>query len=131
MDHDLNTLKSDDEREIYWGKLKGRAMLEQAEAFYSQYEGQSWKNILSIGDSTFERYGLLAASSAYMRDMSIVAAGAGKAAPVVWSPAQEGCWEKVQNGHVKKLRAKCCKLVDQPDTEELAVQLEMIGKWLE
>lgn len=123
--------QADEDQERYWGLVKGMAIAGEAEKFYSQYEGQSWKNILSIGDSCFERYGLLAASSAYMRDMSIVAAGTGKTAPVVWSPTQEGCWEKEQNGHVKKLRAKCCKLVDQPDTEELAVELEMVGKWLE
>lgn len=124
--------QADDDLERYWGLVKGMAIAGEAERFYSQYEGQSWKNILSIGDSTFERYGLLAASSAYMRDVSLAAnpsACAGQAP--VWSPSQEGCWEKVQDGHVKKLRAKCCKLVDMPDTEELAVELEMVGKWLE
>lgn len=122
--------QADEDQERYWGLVKGMAIAEEADRFYSQYEGQSWKNILSIGDATFERYGLLAAASAYMSDtpLAINALGQG---PVVWSPTQEGCWEKVQNGHVKKLRAKCCKLVDQPDTEELAVQLEMVGKWLE
>merc|ERR1719277_1699377 len=53
--------------EAFYGLLKGRAIAEEIDKFYSQYEGQTWKNVLSIGDSRFERYGLLAASTAYMQ----------------------------------------------------------------
>merc|ERR1712137_883894 len=96
--HELNYntsgyTKADWER--YWGLMKGRAISEEAEAFYSQYEGQSWKNILSIGDSTFERYGLLAATSAYMQGQKVDrdATPASPASPV-WYPSEDGCWEK-------------------------------------
>jgi len=98
------------------------------EAFYSQYEGQSWKNILSIGDSCFERYGLLAATSAYMQDRKVNHAEAGQE---VWAPTEEGKWEKDSDGRTLRVRAKVCKLVDQPDIDELIIQLEMITKWLE
>merc|ERR1711920_966380 len=90
----------------FWGLAKGRAISEVAAAFYSQYKGQSWKNILSIGDSNFERYGLLAASSAYMQGSNLESPGG----TPVWHPTADGCWEKLENGHVKRMRAKCCKL---------------------
>lgn len=127
MHYNKAEFQADEELERYWGLIKGHAIAEEVDSFYSQYEGQSWKNILSIGDSCFERYGLLAATSAYMQDKNL----ARNSDMSVWNPSQEGCWEKVINGHVKKLRAKCCKLVDQPDAEELAVELELIHKWLE
>jgi len=121
--HEKLQYQSSDEVERFWGLVKGRAISEEVEKFYSQYEGQSWKNILSIGDSSFERYGLLAATSAYMQGLELSEAEG-------WHPNQEGCWQKVQDGHVMKLRAKCCKLVDQPDATELAVELGWVVKWL-
>lgn len=124
--YDKLEFQSNAEIERFWGLVKGRAISEEVDKFYSQYEGQSWKNILSVGDSSFERYGLLAATSAYMQGRSLTAREA-----TVWSPNQEGCWQKVQDGHVKKLRAKCCKLVDQPDASELTVELDMVSRWLE
>jgi len=119
--------QSVEENEKFWGLIKGRAIAEEADRFYSQYEGQSWKNILSIGDSSFERYGLLAATSAYMQETTLTS----KTEASVWNPTQRGCWQKVQGGHVKKVRAKCCKLVDQPEVSELALELEMVSEWLE
>jgi len=124
--YDKLQFQSNEEVERFWGLVKGRAISEAVEKFYSQYEGQSWKNILSIGDSSFERYGLLAATRAYMLGESLTAASEG----AVWSPTEEGCWQKVEKGHVKRLRAKCCKLVDQPDSAELTVELDMLSKWL-
>merc|ERR1711924_534317 len=64
----LSSLK---EAERFWGLVKGRAISDEVQRFYSQYPGQSWKNIISIGDSRFERYGLLAATSSYMRGREI------------------------------------------------------------
>lgn len=52
--------------EEFYGLMKGRAIAREVDQFYKQYPGQTWKNVLSIGDSRFERYGLLAASTAYM-----------------------------------------------------------------
>lgn len=118
--------QSNEELERYYGIMKGQAISDEVDKFYSQYEGQSWKNILSIGDSSFERYGLLAATSAYMQGQS------GLQDAEVWNPTEEGHWQKVtKEGQTKKLRAKCCKLVDSPDVEELAIELEMVTKWLE
>merc|ERR1712048_1382398 len=116
---------SDEELERFWGLAKGRAISDELDKFYSQYEGQTWKNVLSVGDSSFERYGLLAATSAYMQGSQL---GANKDS--VWNPSEEGCWQKVADGRTLKLRAKCCKLLDDPDMEELSLQMDLITRWL-
>jgi len=120
--------QSNEEVEKFWGLVKGRAIAEEVDKFYSQYEGQSWKNILSIGDSSFERYGLLAATTAYIQGRTL---SNDESEGSVWNPTQAGCWQKVDGGHLKKVRAKCCKLVDQPEVSELALELEMVSLWLE
>jgi len=113
--------------EQFWGLLKGFAISDAIEKFYSQYEGQSWKNVISIGDSIFERYGLIAASTAYMqgRRLSVM----GPAPP--YAPFQDSAWQKVDSDdHIIRLRVKCCKLVDCPDADELAIELDTLTKWL-
>jgi len=115
--------KSDEE---FYGLVKGRAISAEIEKCYSQYEGQTWKNVLSIGDSRFERYGLLAASTAYMQGRRMSAFDAEPQ-----SPDQRGVWEKVGgNDSIVRLRVKCCKLLDRPDMRELAVELKMVSRWL-
>jgi len=115
--------------EEYWGLLKGRAISNEIEQFYSQYEGQSWKNVISIGDSQFERYGLLAASTAYIQNKRMSQLDV---APLL--PAQAGAWQKMDvnqdKEHEIRLRVKCCKLLVDPDMDELVVELNTIGKWL-
>jgi hypothetical protein len=115
--------------EEYWGLLKGRAISKEIDQFYSQYEGQSWKNVISIGDSQFERYGLLAASTAYMQNKRMSQLDA-----TPFSPAQVAAWQKLDvsqdTEHEIRLRVKCCKLLVDPDMDELAVELNTIGKWL-
>merc|ERR1711920_114949 len=51
-------------------------------------------------------------------------------------PNKHGAWEKMsrtpsEKPHLIRLRVKCCKLVDQPDMEELAIELNMMSHWLE
>jgi len=113
--------------EQFWGLLKGFALSEEINKFYSQYEGQSWKNVISIGDSVFERYGLLAASTAYMHGRRL-----SKLGPVPpFAPTQDRAWEKIEDDeHLIRLRVKCCKLVDEPDIGELTVELDTVSKWL-
>lgn len=112
--------------EEFWGLLKGRAISEEVAKFYSRYEGQTWKNVLSIGDSRFERYGLLAATTAYMQSQDL---NDWNRQP--YSPTQQNVWEKVnEDAKVVHLRAKCVKLVDRPDVEELTIELNMVSRWL-
>jgi hypothetical protein len=115
--------------EEYWGLLKGQAISKEIAQCYSQYEGQSWKNVISIGDSQFERYGLLAASTAYMQNKRMSQLDIRPC-----SPMDTSMWQKAEvNGdheHEIRLRVKCCKLLGDPDMDELAVELSTISKWL-
>jgi len=123
------TLRRPVDIENYWGCIKGQAIKEAVEKFYSRYEGQSWKNILSIGDSNFERYGLLAASWAYMLKRSSLDLQSKEREAL--SPAEESFWEWYDNGRLLKIRVKCCKLVAHPVPEELVVQLDLLVHWLQ
>eukprot|EP00929_Paragymnodinium_shiwhaense_P020845 TRINITY_DN13765_c0_g1_i1.p1 TRINITY_DN13765_c0_g1~~TRINITY_DN13765_c0_g1_i1.p1 ORF type:complete len:606 (-),score=109.40 TRINITY_DN13765_c0_g1_i1:99-1916(-) len=116
--------------EQFWGLVKGLCIAEEIENIYTQYEGQTWKNVISIGDSVFERYGTLAASTAYMQGRRL---SKWELTPYTrpLQPTQKNEWQKVdQNDHVVRLRVKCCKLVGQPDVDELIIQLDLVSKWL-
>eukprot|EP00438_Fugacium_kawagutii_P021264 Skav220185 [mRNA] locus=scaffold1074:48236:61157:- [translate_table: standard] len=54
--------------------MKAKAITRECYNFYSQYEGQSWKNVISIGDSDFERIGTMSATKDYMAQTGIVSA---------------------------------------------------------
>ncbi|CAK0876595.1 unnamed protein product [Prorocentrum cordatum] len=58
--------------ETFWAETKGMAISEALGEFYSQYEGQSWKNVISLGDSHFERYGTMAATMQYAAAKGLV-----------------------------------------------------------
>lgn len=110
--------------EKFWGAAKGRAMASILDSFYSQYQGQSWKNVLSVGDSQYEMYGLLAAGKSYLTRKYISEASS------VWSANRQDVWQRVEEGHVMNMRAKCCKLLDLPSIEELTVELQSLEQWL-
>merc|ERR1712054_118306 len=108
-------MMSDRDVEMFWSGIKGKAIANEVKQFYSQYEGQSWKNIISIGDSDFERLGTMAATAEYMKRTGIVS----------------GTTDELEiNGHVFKVRTKTFKLVDQPTIEELTTEVAMLQKWL-
>merc|ERR1719382_527885 len=75
VDHDQVNGMGTQEFDEFWGGIKGRAISEEIKSFYSQYEGQSWKNIISIGDSNFERIGTMSATANYMRENGIEVPG--------------------------------------------------------
>jgi len=115
VDYDKQEMASDEEIERFWSGVKGKAIARECRDFYSQYEGQSWKNVISIGDSDFERLGTQGAMQDYMRDHGI---------NMDSSDAVD------VNGHVYKVRTKTFKMVDQPTIEELTVEVEMLRTWL-
>ena len=80
--------------------LKRRAMNRVIKKFYSQYAQQSWKNVISIGDSIFERQAL-----------------------------QDVVSFKKQAAN-KKCRAKTLKLADAPDIDQLNAQMTVLTTWL-
>lgn len=100
------------ERCAFWSRIKGDAIAKKISGFYSQYDGQSWKNIISIGDSQYERLGTQRATKDYMRDKGIIN----------------------QNddiiGDFPMVRTKTLKLMDQPTMKELTIQLDIVRQWL-
>jgi len=106
-----------DEIERFWASIKGQAIADAVEEFYTQYEGQSWKNIISIGDSNFERLGTWAATEDYKWRTGI--------------STTDGQSSSNINGQVYKVRTKTFKMVDQPTVEELTIQVQMLRGWLQ
>jgi len=116
----------------HWASVKGKAIAKELDRFYSQYEGQTWKNVISIGDSNFERYGTLGAASAHVQN-KICRSGTSPDQAFVkgwqsfdndpeWSEALEG----VHEGHMFKVRTKVVKMKDEPSPFDLADQLMII-----
>eukprot|EP00931_Biecheleriopsis_adriatica_P090791 TRINITY_DN64719_c0_g1_i1.p1 TRINITY_DN64719_c0_g1~~TRINITY_DN64719_c0_g1_i1.p1 ORF type:complete len:617 (+),score=107.23 TRINITY_DN64719_c0_g1_i1:92-1942(+) len=61
-----------------YARMKARAITMALEEFYSQYKGQSWKNVISIGDSHNERLGTMEATEVYLqRKQSEISPGGG------------------------------------------------------
>lgn len=115
VDYDKQEMSSDEEIEKFWAGVKGKAIARECRDFYSQYEGQSWKNVISIGDSDFERLGTQSATEDYMKEIGLQ----GNSSQVV-----------DVNGHMYKVRTKTFKMVDQPTIEELTVEVDMLKTWL-
>lgn len=112
-EYNKTEMSSNENIEMHWSKVKGRAIAKEIGMFYSQYAGQSWKNIISIGDSDFERLGTMQATDTYMKQTGI-------------------CRQKTVevSGHIYKVRTKTFKMLDLPSVDELTVELAMVQKWL-
>jgi hypothetical protein len=120
--------------EMFWGAIKGRAISEEIKTFYSQYEGQSWKNIISIGDSNFEKIGTMNATADYMRENGIEVPGelayAGDAGSKVVGFQPSEAATVVVRDHTFHVRTKVAKMLDEPTADELQVGLELMRQWL-
>lgn len=129
------------EAESFWSAIKGRAIEDEVKRFYSKYEGQSWKNIISIGDSNFERLGTLKAAATYMRDKGI------DVPATLDDTIRNGCVNNasedvgkgfqpneaspvVVEGQTFHVRIKVMKMVEEPTVEELTVELGLVMQWL-
>jgi hypothetical protein len=111
---------SDEELEEFWCRAKGTAIGKELRRIYSKYPGQSWKNILSIGDSDFERLGTLGATKDYMKQLGIIKDDDGA---MLTGEGSVG-------GKKFKVRTKTFKMVTQPSVDELAVEIDMCRQWL-
>lgn len=105
--YDRSKFESDEEQFKFWINVKKRAIYAHIESFYSKYEGQSWKNVLSIGDSEFEREATLQSTKAWQL-----------------SAHHKGCDSSM------KVRAKVVKMLEDPTDEELLAELRLISSWL-
>merc|ERR1712129_245037 len=49
-------------------------------------------------------------------------------------PSEQQAWQKTKkeegDDKVVRLRVKCCKLIEGPELEQLAIELVMIARWL-
>merc|ERR1712086_863352 len=71
---------------------------------YKQYPGQTWKNVISIGDSDFERQGT--------RDV-----------------IKQWCTANARTAY-QLPRTKTVKLLDDPTCEDISLQLKLLLSWL-
>jgi hypothetical protein len=116
----------------YWAWVKGQAIAQELNRFYSQYAGQTWKNIVCIGDSDFERYGMLGAANAYVQTrFSSMDIKESSAYVQGWEffdndPGWGEKFEGVHEGHVFKVRIKVLKLLADPTPADLSNQLMLI-----
>jgi hypothetical protein len=81
--------------------MKRDALSTALDAFYSQYEGQTWKNVISIGDSEYERLGTQLCTEAYIQ-------------------------RQFASGRIVKVRTKTFKLPETPNTTELTNKLKIL-----
>merc|ERR1719191_818350 len=108
--------------EGHWAWVKGKALTQEVDRFYSQYKGQTWKNVISIGDSKFEIYGTVGAAGVYVqkRFSGISSSKEEDSAYVkTWTrfdsdPSWSDSFEGVHEGHLFKVRTKVMQLVPSP-----------------
>jgi len=157
VEYDKVDMMATEQFETFWAEMKGKAIAEALREFYSQYEGQSWKNIISLGDSDFERWGAMAAARQYAEAQGLVsdssvfpgtrsrapgarrgpfsAVGAQLSVSSVMRYINPGrgrrmSWEGTISGQKFKVRTKTFKMLDEPTVEELVVELNLLHQWL-
>jgi hypothetical protein len=126
IDYNKVGMMASKEQELHWAGVKGKAIRREIAAFYQQYEGQSWKNIISIGDSDFERLGTFQAIEQYLAEKHLLESGS---QPLHGKIAEFGAMTDKEN-HVIHVRSKILRMIDMPSPEELMVQLEMVTRWI-
>lgn len=109
-----------EEVEQFWIRVKAEAISKELEEVHTKQKA-SWKNIISFGDSNFERYGTMAAGKDYMRKETeggmVIATGS----------TAEGI---SKDGQVRKLRTKTLKMLSDPTVEEMTAELTLLTRWL-
>jgi len=109
-----------DNMKSFWANVKGHAIYKELDKFYAARDA-SWKNVISIGDSDFERRGMQSASIDYVRsNMHTHELDTTK-----WTFDMTD-----SNGHLTKLRVKTLKLLDNPTVEEIIAEGHILSEWL-
>lgn len=132
--------------EDQWTKLKGRAIAMELHRFYSQYKGQTWKNVISFGDSTFEIFGTMGAVNAYVQKNFVNKSTSESQAydevrkvfeshPLrrfdgdpAWSKGFKGV--DVHENRIFNVRTKVVKLLAQPSPDRVVQQLFALARVL-
>merc|ERR1711957_491867 len=113
--------KSSEQVSAFWTKVKAEAMSVELDKWHKE-SGITWKNVISMGDSNFERYGCMAAGEDYIRRE------AAQGGQVVQTGATAEATTK--EGKALKLRTKTVKMLGEPTVEELTAELTLLTKWL-
>lgn len=112
---------SNEEVKSFWSNVKGAAITQELDEFHRRHNA-SWKNVISLGDSDFERFGTIAAGAEYMKREL------GENGQVLTTGATaEGL---TKDGHKVKLRTKTLKMLDEPTVEELTAEITLLHRWL-
>lgn len=131
---------SGEDAQLFWTQKKQRAIMGEVAKFYAK-SGASWKNVISVGDSDFERAATQASLWDYatleegVTQMPEVGCAASKLA--ILSPSRSKGKHVDNNAvsgfvgrHYRRLRVKTIKMFDSPSTEDLVSELNLILKWL-
>lgn len=116
--------KSSEQMEHFWSRVKGAAIAKEVEKIYSKYPGQSWKNVISIGDSEFERWATQLAVTDYVKE---------RLPGNIGCFAKDGVWtaeETDSEGHYRRVRSKTWKLLDEPTVEEMIAEGALMKEWI-
>jgi hypothetical protein len=115
-----NAFKTSQDEAEFWMKAKARAMEQEFESVHNALR-ISWKNIISFGDSDFERVALVHTADEYVRKESEGA-----------TVKETGLTSELvtKNGHRKRVRAKTLKMLEEPSCEEMIAQIALMHLWL-
>lgn len=116
---------------------KQRAIMNEVSNFYAQ-TGSSWKNMLSFGDSDFERY----AMQASLEDYAAFREDGGRG-PVMGTAVNKSAVLKCKKDggdqlavsgfvgqHYRRCRCKTVKMFEAPTIEDLCTQMAMLSRWI-
>lgn len=102
-EYDREEFMSSDQILDFWTNVKAEAIGRELRDSDPSELGGRWKNVISFGDSDFERYGTIDACEDYIK-----------------SSGSSG----------QQLHKKTVKLVNDPTVEELTAQLALLVRWL-
>jgi hypothetical protein len=140
-DYNKQKFASDMDAEKYWTEKKQTAIMQEISSFYKKSKS-SWKNVISLGDSDFERFATLQSMEDYAavqqeQDEPQVGAAASRLAllkPSVSKSPDKQPDEFARSGyvgrHYRRIRCKTVKMFDSPSIEDLATEMSMPSKWL-
>eukprot|EP00397_Hematodinium_sp_SG-2012_P053393 GEMP01063706.1.p1 GENE.GEMP01063706.1~~GEMP01063706.1.p1 ORF type:complete len:362 (+),score=95.80 GEMP01063706.1:94-1179(+) len=139
--YDKQKFQCDADAEKFWIQKKQTAIMGEISDFYSKSES-SWKNIISLGDSDFERYATQASLLDYAtHDEETTATepvvGSAGAKLAVLQPSKSKSKAPDNHAvsgwvgrHYRRLRCKTVKMFDSPGIEDLITEMSMLFKWM-
>jgi hypothetical protein len=105
----------------FWMRAKAGAMQDTFSKHYDEKD-RTWKNIISIGDSTIEQTGLVYAGEEYVNQLG------DENGRTMLSKGRTS--ELLVNGQRKRLRVKTLKMLEEPTCDELLAQMVLFAKWI-